>query len=217
MYVGLQMITNVPTVTPSTLVVEADRVMEENQVWLLLVQEKDTLLGYVRKEDVRSALPSSATTLSRHELNYVLGSLSIKELIKKDVPLVRPETEIEVAAEMMHKQGLSGLPVVDENGKLVGYVNRTAMLAVLVEEMGLGLGGERVAIEVLDRAGVMADVTGIVTDLGGNIVSMSTFFRDDKRMMVFRITADDVDVVKKGLEDQGYRIIGPDHFVHEWK
>ena len=217
MYVGLQMIKDVPTITPSTLVVEADRIMEENQVWLLLVLDQDRLMGYVRKEDVRSALPSSATTLSRHELNYVLGSLTVKELIKKDVPVVRPETEIEVAAEMMHHEGLSGLPVVDAEGKLVGYVNRTAMLSVLVEEMGLGLGGERVAIEVLDRTGVMADVTGIVTDMGGNIVSMSTFYRNEKRLMVFRITADNVEEVKNALEDQGYHIIGPEHFAHEWK
>ena len=69
MYVGLQMIKDVPTITPSTLVVEADRIMEENQVWLLLVLDQDRVMGYVRKEDVRSARPSSATTLSRHELN----------------------------------------------------------------------------------------------------------------------------------------------------
>jgi acetoin utilization protein AcuB len=73
-----------------------------------------------------------------------------------------------------------------------------------------------VAIEVRDRTGVMADVTGIVSDMGGNIVSMSTFFRDDNRMMVFRISGDDVERVKKALEDQGYALIGPDHFAHEW-
>ncbi len=217
MYVGLQMIKDIPTISPTTLVVEADRIMEENQVWLLLVLNRENLLGYVRKEDVRSALPSSATTLSRHELNYVLGALTVGDLIKKDVPTVRPETEIEIAAEIMHREGLSGLPVVDERGRLAGYVNRTAMLSVLVEEMGLALGGERVAIEVRDRNGVMADVTGIVSDMGGNIVSMSTFFRNDNRMMVFRITAENVDEVKKGLEDQGYALIGPEHFAHEWK
>ena len=69
MYVGLKMLTDFPTATPDTLVVEADKIMNDNRLWMLLVVEGKKLIGYVNKEDVREALPSRATSLDKHELN----------------------------------------------------------------------------------------------------------------------------------------------------
>ncbi len=216
MYVGLAMHKHIPTITSDTLIIKADRMMEENRLWILLVVEDGKLKGYVAKEDIRAALPSGATTFSKHELNYLLSKMTVKELVRKEMPTVRPETEIEVAAKIMHDKDLAGLAVVDGNNRLKGYISRGSMLSVLVEEMGLELGGSRIAVEVEDRKGVMAELSRLFFDLGVNILSTSTFYRENKRLIVFRIRTDDLDAVLKVLGDKGYKIAGPEYFEHEW-
>lgn len=216
MYVGLAMHKHVPTITSDTLIIKADRMMEENRLWILLVVEDGKLKGYVAKEDIRAALPSGATTFSKHELNYLFSKLTVKDLVRREMPTVTPETEIEVAAKIMHDRDLAGLAVVDGDNRLKGYISRSSMLAVLVEEMGLELGGSRIAIEVEERKGVMAELSRLFLDLGVNILSTSTFYRDNKRLIVFRVRADDMDAVVRVITDKGYRIAGPDYFAHEW-
>ncbi len=216
MYVGLAMHKHIPTITSDTLIIKADRMMEENRLWILLVVEEGKLKGYVAKEDIRAALPSGATTFSKHELNYLLSKMTVKELVRKEMPTVRPETEIEVAAKIMRDKDLAGLAVVDRNNSLKGYISRGSMLSVLVEEMGLELGGSRIAIEVEDRKGVMAELSRLFFDLGVNILSTSTFYRDSKRLIVFRIRTDDLEAVLKVLGDKGYKVAGPEYFEHEW-
>ena len=216
MYVGLAMDKHVPTITSDTLIVKADRMMEENRLWILLVVESGKLKGYVAKEDIRAALPSGATTFSKHELNYLLSRMTVKELVRAGMPTVTPETEIEVAAKIMHDRDLAGLAVIDKNERLKGYISRGSMLAVLVEEMGLELGGHRIAIEAEDRKGLMAEISRLFFDLGVNILSTSTFFRGNQLLLVFRVRTDDAEALQRVLKDKGYKIAGPERFEQEW-
>jgi acetoin utilization protein AcuB len=216
MYVGLKMIRDVVTVAPDDLVVDADKLMEKHRLWMLMVVDKGKLIGYLNMEDVRSAMPSPLTSLSRHEINYLLSKLTVKKLIRKDLVTVRPETEIEVAADLMDRHNLAGLAVINGKSTLVGYINRTRMLEVLVEGMGLKEGGSRIAFEVEDRTGVIAEVSGIVFTLGISIISTSTFFHNGRRMVVLRIQTQDPKPVKDALRERGYALVEPEVFAREW-
>lgn len=218
MYVGLKMLKlgQFPTVTPDSLVIEAEKLMERNRLWMILVVDDGRLVGFVNREDAAEALPSRATSLSRHEINYLLTKLKVKEIMKKDVSIVPPHMEIEECADLMDRENLAGVAVVDKKQRLLGYINRTVMLEVLVEEMGLRLGGSRIAFEVEDRTGVIHEVSGIIARLGMSIISTSTFFHNSRRLVVFRImTADPAPVVKE-LEAVGYRMVRPETFETDW-
>ena len=218
MYVGLKMIKRgaFPTGTKDMLVSEAEKLMLQNRMWMLLVVEGDQLLGYVRKEDVKAALPSLATSLSKHELNYLLSKLRLEKILRKDAPTVMPECEIEEAARMMYEQDLAGLAVVDKNNKLLGYISRSVMLEVLVEEMGLMQGGSRIVFEVVDRPGVIHEVSGIIKGMGISIIATGTFYRNGRRMVVFRVQTQDPGPIIKELTDIGYTMVGPETFEADW-
>lgn len=141
MYVGLKMLRNFVTVTPKTPVLEAQKLLEESRLGMLLVVEGGKLLGYVRPEDLSAALPSIMTSLDKHEIKYLMSKLSVERIIRKDIKTVAPEVEIEAAADLMFEKNLAGLAVVDHQGGLIGYINRSVMLDVLVEEMGHREGG----------------------------------------------------------------------------
>lgn len=217
MYVGLKMLTDFVTITPETLVSDADKLMEKEQLWMLLVKKGDKLAGYVGKEDVRKAMPSNATTLERHELNYLLSKLKIEKIMRTDLTTVSPETEIEEAAELMYRKNLTGLAVVDVKNNLLGFINRNVMLDVLVEEMGLRQGGSRIVFEVEDRSGVIHEVSGIIKAMGVSIISTGTFFHNGTRMVVFRVQAEDPTLIAKAISERGYKLVGPDTFKENWK
>jgi acetoin utilization protein AcuB len=205
------------TVTPMTLVKEADRLMEQSRLWMLLVVEDDRLLGYVRKEDIRAALPSMITSLEKHELKYLLSKLTIKKIVREDITTVSPETEIEAAAALMHEKNLAGLAVVGDNDKLIGYINRSVMLQVLVDEMGFLKGGSRIVFEVEDRPGVIAEVSGLITKMDYSIISTGTFFHDSRRMVVFRVDTADSSQIAAALQELDYKLVGAEDFMHEWQ
>ncbi|WP_045214814.1 CBS domain-containing protein [Desulfonatronovibrio magnus] len=216
MFVGLKMSTDFPTITSKTLMMEADRIMKDHNLWMLMVVDDGMFKGAVKKEDLQATLPSPATTLSRHELNYVLNKMTVEKIIKKDVPSVLPEAEIEVAAKVMFDLNLAGLPVLNYKDRLVGYINRDIMLDVLVEEMGLAQGGARIVFEIEDRKGVIAEVSGLIFNMGISIISTATFFHKSSRMVVFRVQTEDQGPIVKELVKLGYKVVGPEDFRSEW-
>jgi acetoin utilization protein AcuB len=216
MYVGLKMLKGFHPVTPKTPLSEAKKILEKEEYWMLLVTDGDKLVGYVRHEDMSAALPSMLSTLERHEALYLISKLTVEAVMRRDITTVPPEMDIEQAAQIMHDKNLAGLAVVGVNGKLIGYINRTVMLEVLVEEMGLALGGSRLVFEVQDRPGVIREVSEVISSRNVSILSTSTFFHSGRRMVVIRVdTADDSDV-RRGLEEKGYRLESAADFANEW-
>ncbi|MBN2140522.1 MAG: CBS domain-containing protein [Desulfovibrionaceae bacterium] len=217
MYVGLKMIRDFVTVTPKTLVKDARKMLEESRLWMLLVVEDGALKGYVRNSDITAALPSILTSLDKHELHYLMSKLTVGKIIRKDIKTISPETEIEVAADLMHQMNLAGLAVVGANGRLLGYINRSVMLEVLVEEMGLREGGSRITFEVEDRPGVIYEVAGIIANMNLSIISTGTFFYDGRRLVVLRVDTEDASPIAAALQERGYKVVGPADFMHLWQ
>lgn len=217
MYVGLKMLKDFVTVTPDTLVKDADKILEDNQLWMLLVKEGDELVGYVTKEDVRAALPSVINSLDKHELSYLLSKITVREVVRKSITTIPPETEIEAAADLMFEMNLSGLAVVDENKKLIGYINRNKMLELLVEEMGLKQGGSRIVVDVEERTGVLYEMAGIISNMKYSITSTGVFHYKNRRMVVVRVATEDARPIVDAIRERGYKVVGPEDFMDEWK
>lgn len=217
MFVGLKMLKNFIAMPPDALVEDAQRLMDEQRLWMLFVVRDTRLVGYVRTEDISAAMPSLVTGLDRHEINYLLSKLTVGRIMRTDITSVSPETEIETAAMLMHEKNLAGLAVVDPEGNLIGYINRTVMLEVLAEEMGFGQGGSRIVFEVVDRPGVLKEVSGIIDAMGYSIISTGTFTHRDRRMVVIRVDTPNPSSIAAALQKAGYDVVGPEDFKHEWQ
>ena len=217
MYVGLKMLKDFYRCSPDTLVKDAQKQMEDHNLWMLLVMEGEKILGYIRKEDIMAALPSMMTSLSRHEVNYLMSRLKVNKLVRKDILPVSPELEIEATAHLMGKNNLAGLAVVEHQESLLGYINRNVMLQVFVEEMGYDRGGSRIVFEVQDRAGVLKEVSGLIADLGFSIISTGTYFHKDRRLVVIRVDTEDPSIIAASMQDKGYQLVSPSDFMDEWQ
>ena len=208
MFVGLRMSRNVPVCAPDDGLDKAIQVMREQKVRQLFVCEGDQVVGVLSRIDLQHVLPSVATTLAMNEMNYQLSRLKVRDYMTRKVISVAPDATIEEAARLMHDSDVSGLPVVKE-GRLVGLINRSMMLAVFIEEMGLQVTSSRITLELDDRPGQVASISKIILGLGLNIVSIATFFHGptDKRLLVLRLKTDDPKPVEEALRAAGYTIV----------
>lgn len=127
------MTTEVISIEPETSIIDADEIMREHGVRRLPVIKNGRLVGIVTKGDIREASPSDATVLSIWEVNYLIAKLKVQRVMTKDVMTITPDADIVDAADIMLNKKISGLPVVDASGKLLGIITESDIFRMLVK------------------------------------------------------------------------------------
>ena len=179
MLVRERMTTHPVTVSPDTPISEALNLMRREKVRRLPVLDKaDRLVGIVLEKDLLYASPSPATSLNIYEMHYLLSKLTIAEVMSREVITVDEITPLEEAARIMADGRIGGLPVM-RGDQLVGIVTETDLFKVFLEMLGAREKGVRMTLQVPDQKGMLASITGAIAGLGGDIVSLSTFWGED--------------------------------------
>lgn len=122
----------VVVVSPDTTVLEAGQLMVERSIRRLPVMENDVLVGIVTNGDVRGARASAATGLDIWELSFRLSKLTIREIMTPNPVTISPDDTIGVAAQLMLKYMIGGLPVLDHTGQLAGIITESDIFRVVV-------------------------------------------------------------------------------------
>lgn len=120
------------TITPEASISNAHQMMKEHGVRRLPVVDHGRLVGIITIGDVREASPSDATTLSIWELNYLWAQLTVDKVMTHHVTTIRSDQSIIDAAQIMLDQKISGLPVLDETGTLIGMLTESDVFRMLV-------------------------------------------------------------------------------------
>jgi acetoin utilization protein AcuB len=188
---------------------EAFSLMKENNIRRLPVVDKGKVIGIITMSDLNQAAPSSATTLSIHELNYLLAKTKIKDVIAKKQNLITigPNDYIEIAAKLMRENRISGLPVI-ENNQLVGIVTETDIFDAFIDILGVRKTHSRIDLYTTDRQGLIAEITGIVAERGKNILNTVVYFDEKigKLKMILRIEELHCEDVIDELKNRGYEV-----------
>lgn len=209
MKVKERMTADVKTVNPDTSITEAFRIMKDSNIRRLPVMQGQNLIGIVTLTDLNQASPSAATSLSIHELNYLLAKTKIKDILprKQQVFTVSSHNYIETAAKIMRQQQISGLPVVDD-GQLVGIVTETDIFDALIDILGVKQPHSRIDLYVPSGPGSLADITGIIASHGINIINTVVYY-DEKKFrykVIIRIEELNGKEIAEELNKKGYEI-----------
>ncbi len=170
------MTSDVMTIDEDTSMMKASEIMRENNIRRLPVMHKGKLVGIVTDRDIKEASPSKATTLDVHELYYLLSELKIKDIMSTHVFTISPEETVEKAAVKMLEHHISGLPVVNDKGKVVGLITQWDIFKVLVSLTGVYRGGIQFAFNLEDRPGSIKEVGDLIRKHGGRMVSILTSY-----------------------------------------
>lgn len=197
------------TVTPETLAVEAQKIMKDNKFRRLPVVEKGKLVGIVTFRNLIEAAPSPATTLSIHELNYLIMRMKVKDLMKKNVVTLSPEDTVIDAIALGTKKDIGGFPVVDDKGRVVGIVTESQIGRALMNLFGTNIEKEIISLENVDlQPGTIGSLTSLIEKLGVMILSIFSMPRrtTDQVRVFIRIRSEKKDEVVAVLKKAGYEI-----------
>jgi acetoin utilization protein AcuB len=197
MKINSLMITDPITITENDSIQEAIELMKINSIRHLPVVAKGARLkGFITLADLKQGLIPS-----------MLGDVSLKDLIIKNPIVVRPDDDIEIAAQLIYKHKIGGMPVV-QNDKLVGIITATDILRTFIDMMGFLTASSRIDLVVGDEPGGFKNVLQIINDNGGDIINVSMTAQEArKRVYYFRLSPCNTAVIRKALEKGGYQVL----------
>ena len=197
------------SIRPDASLYDALRVMKDDKVRRLPILDEDgNLVGIVLEKDLLYASPSPATTLSVHEMNYLISRITVADLMSRDVITIEEDCPLEEAARIMVDNRIGGLPVM-RGDTLVGMITESDLFKVFLELLGARTWGLRVTIKVGEGPGVLARLTEALASHGADIVSLGTFWGDDptNREIAFKVQGIDRAAVDTILSEMGAQLI----------
>ncbi len=129
------------TIPDTSTVLEAWQILARHGVGQAPVLNHDaTLVGLLSRADLlrpeRLPMPESSALVWRAML-----AQSVSDIMSTPVPSVAPDTDIRRVARVLLETGLPGLPVVDDQGHVIGLVSRSDILRAVVTDPPLDLWG----------------------------------------------------------------------------
>lgn len=210
MYIGRIMHTELITIHPDASLVEAnDLIKNKNIDHLLVVNDKGKLVGLLSDRDLKQYWASPATSLSSHELTYLLEKIAVKSIMVEAIVTVGVDTTIERAAYIMQTNNINSLPVMEKD-ELVGIITSTDVMGVLLEAIGMHEESVRICVLVDDRIGKLAEVSALLRDKNINIQSLVTWpvrKHPGVHQLVMRVSGDDGPKAVITLNKNGFKVL----------
>ena len=203
---------DVMTVDENTSLMRATRMMKENSIRRLPVVSHGKLIGIITDRDVKDASPSKTTSLDIHELYYLLSEMKVKDVMTSTPMTLSGKETLEKAALIMLKSRISGLPVVDDMGHLIGLLSETDVLRGFIHMTGMQDNAIQYVFDLSDEPGSVTAVTAVLKENETRIISILTSFEDapeNMKRVAIRISPIDEEkeqVLTKELNDK-FKII----------
>lgn len=113
-------------VNPDTTLTEADVTMEARRIRRLVVVEDGVVVGVVSEGDLREAR-------ARYAADPQAREPTVRELMTPDPITISGSISIALAAQTMLQAKISGLPVVDDQGRLIGVLSESDVFRYVIE------------------------------------------------------------------------------------
>ena len=115
------------TLKPEDTLNLANDVISLGQIRHIPVVENGRLVGLLSERDLMGAAATTIFRLKQRSKSALLKSVLVKDVMKRKVVTVKPNTSIKETAHLMKKKKIGCVPVVNE-GNLVGLVTTTDIL-----------------------------------------------------------------------------------------
>lgn len=177
MYIAHHMSKPVATIKPGVFIPEAIDILRDKKFrHLPVVNENGRLLGIVSDRDLRSAYPSSL--LPEDERIPVIARIertSVEKIMTREPVTLSRFSTLDDALYLFTRRNVGALPVIDDDGKVVGIFTNRDMLTAYKHLFGLG-SNDSALIEIEDD-GELHILTRIVEALERNGIVFSRLLK----------------------------------------
>jgi CBS domain-containing protein len=109
--------------TPDRAVLDAAKIMAEHNIGSVPVVEDDTLVGIFTERDLVRIVARGVPLDTR-----------LKDVMTRDLIVAKPSDPLPLIAQKMLQHGIRHIPVVDEQGRLLGVISIRRVLRYLIAE-----------------------------------------------------------------------------------
>lgn len=195
-------------VGPETKIFDAVDIMKKNNIHRLPVLENNHLVGLITEGTIQGALPSKATSLSVHEVNYLLNKTTVKDIMVKNVQTILPTASLEDAIYNMRKNNIAVLPVIDKTNKLMGIITNNDIFDAFLKISGYNDGGTRVQIRILkDHKGILANIAKLFDENDYSILTVIVNHKENETIIELQIESNDTEKISTILTQASYDIV----------
>ena len=202
------MSTNVVAVDEKTSIHDARKIMKAHRIRRLPVMKKDKLVGLVTKHMLLEASPSPATTLSIHEVHYLLAKMTVKDIMVKKPYTISPDMPAEEAMQLGQEMGYGAFLVV-EDGRLVGVVTESDIVRIMTRVLGVREKGTRIDIRTPKEFGNMKGIMEILDKNKMVLLSMMTIppqEGENEWLIVLRLKGENADQIAEELKADYFNV-----------
>ncbi|MHC5226712.1 CBS domain-containing protein [Enterococcus sp. LJL99] len=195
-------------VAPETKIFDAVDIMKKNNIHRLPVLENNHLVGLITEGTIQAAMPSKATSLSVHEVNYLLNKTTVKDIMVKNVQTILPTASLEDGIYVMRKNNIAVLPVIDEADKLVGIITNNDIFDAFLKIAGYNDGGTRIQIRILeDHKGILANIAKLLAENDYSILTVIVNHKETETIIELQIESKDSEKISTILTQAGYDVV----------
>ena len=169
--------------------------------------KKDKLVGLVTKHMLLEAAPSPATSLNIWEVHYLLGKMTVKEIMVKNPYTISPDMPAEEALQLGQEKGYGGFLVV-ENGRLVGVVTESDIVRIMTRVLGVREKGKRIDLKVSKEFGNFQRIMKILDENKTVLLSLITLKEPEEEdwLTILRVEGEDAEPIAKELRSAGFNV-----------
>ena len=176
MYVKDHMTKEPVTITRDTKISKAVDIMSKGHFHRLpIVDDSGKLIGLVTGGLVTEKSGANATSLSIYELNYLLSKTKVEDSMLTDVKTINQDAFIEEAAQKMLDEGISVLPVLDDDKHVIGIITEKDIFQAFTDLLGYKHQGTRFVFQCDDRPGFFAGIAQLLADNEANMEAMAVY------------------------------------------
>ena len=155
---------------------DAIMLLKKHDIKMLPVMKQGRLVGIVTDRDLKSASSSGAISLEILELLYLISKIKVKDVMTKNPITVPLDYTMEETAEVLLKHKISGVPVIDHFGDIVGTITQNDIFRTIISLTGVERKGIQFGLEVEDLPGSIKEVSDIIRQYGGRMASILTSY-----------------------------------------
>ena len=156
----------------------ANILLAKHKIRSLPVLENGKLVGIVTDRDLKRVSISDNAGLEEHELIYMNTRIKVGEIMTKNPIVISPNLTMEQVAKVLYSKKISGLPVVDDSGRLVGMISQGDVFRLLISVTGIEDKGLQIAIQIKDESGSIKEIADIIRSFGGRVRNLLTSYEN---------------------------------------
>ncbi len=205
------------TIERDALLSDAVKLMGAHKKHFLPVMENGELVGIVTDGDIKKASASDDATLQVHESPGPVSRARVREVMSKPAITVRPDHTVEEAADILLKNRISDVPVVDDQSRLKGVITQTDIFKVLMTLTAHNQKGIQIGLLVTDRRGILKKIAETVRRHNGRFLNALTLRETlpegycEVFIRIREIDRECLDVLLEQLEKQAKLLFWIDH------